>query len=217
MEIQIKYNGNLEKMQVKLNTKVSTLINKLAKKYSIDAGSIKLIFRGKQLTKAATNKLSDENIKQGDKLLLTIVEKPGKGRQNKKGVTKSEKKRSRDSDFPQCDPPEIIMRGPPPGALPGMNSQTQKLPTAPFVVYTKDGKIAKLSIESDALFISYEDGTYERLFDISYHTNTSPLEGHDGYISLHLTTKDDYRVFYYIPKQYQDVFKQFLTSLRPAG
>lgn len=213
MEIKIKYNGDLVSVPIDPKTTVAKVVKHLAKEFNITPGAIKLIHKGKQITKS-NNKIMDEGVKSGDKLLLNYTEKPGKKGGQKRAQKNERRKKTTEIIPDDIQLPEIAKKGPPPGAIEGLNSQVSKLPKTPFVVYTNEGKIAYLSVESDALFIKCEDGTCERLFDVSYNTKSCSVPGFEGYISLYLKTQNnELRVYHYIPKQYQNVLKEYLTSL----
>ncbi|EAX96875.1 hypothetical protein TVAG_390820 [Trichomonas vaginalis G3] len=212
MDIKVKYKADTYNYQIKKATSNSGFIKQLAKDLNLDSCSIKLIYKGKNLANSK-GKIIDEGITEGATLLLFAVDKSAKLSKPKRS---SDKKRSKISSamYEEIPIPEIVKKGPPPGCMDGLHTPVSKFPKQPFVVYTKDGSIAKLSIESDAIFVEAKDGNKERLFDVTYNSErTKEVPNYPNYISLCLNTNDEMRVYHYIPKQYQNIFKDFFTSL----
>lgn len=211
LTLKVKYKNDIFPYQIKKITTNSAFIKLLAKELCLEPNSIKLFYKGKTLANSKENKLVNDGIKDGDKILLTAVDKSIKLPKPKRSGNKKQPKNQQYEDIPI---PDIVRKGPPPGCMDGLHAPVSKFPKTPFVVYTKDGSIAKLSIESDALFVEYSDGAVERLFDISYNAEkTQDVPNFSNYISLYINTNDELRVYHYIPKQFQNLFKDFLNSL----
>jgi hypothetical protein len=175
-----------------------------------------LIFRGEKFQRS-DDLLTDHKIGNNAKLMLVVPEGPkappgkvdvaGAYTQRRNGVTMAAEDLR---NPPHCD---IIARGPPQGAGKSFVAKLAVLPKDPFVVYDRTAAIAKLSLESDALWIQGSGGQGTRVFfsDVkNAGVQECPNSGH--YFALWVVTAQEKHWFYFIPCQFAELISQIIST-----
>ena len=211
MQLIIRFKGNTAKIELPDDSKVSQLMEKISQELSVSAENQKIICTGKNITDPDAL-LSSYNLKNGSKILL--MEK------SKMETTKTPNPPpTRTSFFTQQPQPEflnspphdkIIAQGVPENCEKPFPSQMMVLPKTPFIVYNTEGKLSKLSFESDAIWVESNDEKQERIFYSDVKTYlVQEIPGYENkYVGLCLHTKYGKRWYYFIPNQYVAIMKK---------
>lgn len=185
----------------------------IEKKLGIHPEKQKIIFKGHTLNTPQTT-LSEYGIKNGARLLLVASsESVKKDNQQRSAKTNSKSKAAKHDHSKKVLKQAIIDKGPPEGCIEGNRTQVGVFPKEPFIVYDTNGIVARMSIESDAIWIEAENDQKERIFtsDEPTHPEILDIPGYeDQYFALKMITEHGQRVFYFLPKQYYEMFKQLL-------
>lgn len=188
-------------------------MSEIDKRLNIHPDKQKIIFKGRTL-KSPQATLSEHGIKNGSRLLLVASNESIKEDSLPRAAkTNSKSKAAKHDHSKKSLKQAIIDKGPPEGCIEGNKTQVGVFPKEPFVVYDTDGIVARMSIESDAIWIEAENDQKERIFTSDEHTHPEILEitGYeDQYFALKMITEHGPRIFYFLPKQYYEMFKQLL-------
>jgi hypothetical protein len=206
-KVSVQYNSKSYAVPISADITVSQFLDKVNEIVKVSAVDQTLICKGKKITRSDAL-LSSEGIAPNSKVMLVTKTNP-KAPDPKADLTNAAGFRriayslqSEDLNRPpHCD---IISRGPPPGCAAAYAGRTA-LPKDPFVVYTNGGVIAKLTIETDALWVQPADGPGLRIF---FHeikgSGTQECPGTKRYWALFVVTLLEKHWFYFIPGQYAD-------------
>jgi hypothetical protein len=111
---------------------------------------------------------------------------------------------------------EIIGQGP---LLPlygngGPIVQADHLPKRPFKLYNGDGAEAEVGFETEAIFSNPNGGRPERIFYSEIHNVLfSPIDGFESlYMQMALETDVGFRIFFFLPRQYQTIITHILKG-----
>lgn len=215
MEVFVHYQNKTTAIKLnnpkQTNPTVRNLFSEIKKVLNVQPKEQKLIFKGKTITsKESKKKLSEYEISSGSRVLLIKAASEDK---NKK---LSKKRNKKTLDIPK---PSIIQKGPPDGCMEGLKTQVNIFPNSPFIIYDTNGNVAKLSIESEALWIEPKDGEPERIFLNDIQDKSIQPQNQDmddsvnyNYLSISLMTSNGSKVLYFIPKQYGNLFKTLLND-----
>jgi len=211
-ELVIRAKGQLLKVPITAKTTCKNLYTDIGKLISEKVKSLKLIFKGKTIDND-TKKISEVGILPNSKILVLMRDPNIKDSPTGK-LTKKGKKGSKDSIKCYETNKTIIEKGPPEGCILGMKSSVQQLPSTKFITYDNNGLVSKLSLESSGtLWVEYDNGTNERLFDVECQHITDLEKYEDQYVAAFMATNSGPKVFYFIPKQYSETFKDFFNSV----
>ena len=219
MKLVIRFNRQMIPLEVPDDSKVSDLMESIQGNLSLNPDKQKIIFGGKTLNDS-NSLLSSYKIINGSKLLLM----------EKSGVVNAKPAAPTRHNFPYTTTlqPEfmnstphnkIIAQGVPAKAEKSFPSQMMALPKTPFIVYNTEGKLSKLSFESDAIWIETEEAENkeqkeERIFysDIKTHLLQELPNYENQYVGLCLSTKYGKRWYYFIPNQYVSLLRKVLPN-----
>lgn len=218
MKLIIRYNRQTVPLDLPDDSKVSDLMESIKENLDLSQDKQKIIFSGKTLSDSASL-LSSYKIGDGSKLLLmaksgtVAVKAPAPMRQ---GIYTA----ALQPEFMNSAPHnKIIAQGVPDEAEKPFPSQMMVLPKTPFVVYNTEGKLSKLSFESDAMWIETEEAEKkeqreERIFytDVKTHLLQEIPNYENKYVGLCLSTKYGKRWYYFIPNQYVSLIRKVLPN-----
>ena len=214
MDIVVRYQNDSLQIKLPIKSTCKKLYQDVGKNLGLKAKSMKMIFNGKTIPNDS-KLLTDFNLINKSKVLLISTDEKDLTLNKKQKKNSSKKSLTNRNKIPDLNF-DIIFKGPPEGCLPGMKSQVNHFPPNPFLTYDREGKLAKLSVESNnSLFIEYEDKKHERLFDVECNQVIDLDKYFDQYVAILLGTdieKNEQRIFYFIPKQYSDLFKDFFSK-----
>lgn len=118
---------------------------------------------------------------------------------------------------------EIVNKGPPKLRIFfGKPQQKSQLPMKAFKTYDKDGNFCRLAFESDGIFIYYKEKDYEtnkptneRIFyNEILSVKSFPTKNFSKfYNNLIMKTKFGYKVFYFIPVEYETIIRKVIHGL----
>jgi hypothetical protein len=186
---------------------VSQFLDKVNEIAKVTATEETLICKGKKIVRSDAV-LSAEGITPNCKIMLVTKASP-RNPDSKTGLTNAVGFRRTSfllgpEDLRQPPHSDIISRGPPPGCAAAYSGKTA-LPKDPFVVYTNGGVVAKLTIETDALWLQPADAPGIRIF---FHemkaSGVLACPGTNRYWALYVVTGQEKHWFYFIPGQYSD-------------
>ncbi|OHT08720.1 hypothetical protein TRFO_04808 [Tritrichomonas foetus] len=205
MQLNLRYNSSTHPINLPPDANVAVLQEAILNLLSIPIEAQKIIFRGKPLTQT-NQELSSFKISNGAKLLLLASQPPSS---NSKHL--SPQKNVHFNGFPQFNQlpeldQEILAAGPPEGTMKNYIAEVTVFPKTPFVVKTSKG-VAKMQIETEALFFQYDDGGYDRIFysDVKNY-NFAQLKK-DDYLHLRLSMQNEKEIIYFLPCQYAGAFQ----------
>jgi hypothetical protein len=211
MQVQVKYNNATLDIKLPGDAKVEMLQKEVSRLFAVPQEAQRIIFRGRPIS-GSTVDLAALNIVDGARLLLLASKPVDKtvGEDGKRSSLFPNMQFVNQRRSPTFVPdPVIVEKGPPPGAIRPYSAQTDSLPKEPFVVRTPNG-IAKLHIESDAIFVECEDGTNRRFF-FSSLTGQLVRLGNGEYFAVRAEEKE-VADLYFIPSQYRDVLTRIMRS-----
>jgi hypothetical protein len=195
MNVEVKYIDRTHKFCLSSDATVGDLSAALFSATGIAPIDQKLIFRGRPVSGGSTS-LSSCKVAHGAKLLLVAAPPPPKS----------------DSLMDGGDhiPASVAELGPPPGAGKAFMAQLAIFPKSPFVVRTPKG-VAQFSVETDAFYIQFEDGSAHRMFNTDMRRCLLQKIGRE-YFGMHFTTKTDTFWVAFIPVQYLEIMKATLPN-----
>jgi len=222
MEVRVRHKSEMHALHLTTNSTVGHLMTQINRQIHVPPREQRLIFQGKTLSDKK-DRLIDKHIVDGSKILLVVspVVKDG-ARASKRMPRPFARRQWRRSRLVQDDelylPPhaEFVMRGPPAGCMPGGRTPVGRFPTTPLVVYDTSGEIARMSFETDAIWVANEGGGQERIFltEIDMPQFVDIPDYRDQYIAVFISMDTGRRVFYFIPKQFQDLIEGYMERRR---
>jgi uncharacterized ubiquitin-like protein YukD len=218
IKLTIQYNRKPYTFTVPLDATVAQFMDIISETLKVAPTEQTLIFRGEKFQRS-DDLLSDHKIGNNAKLMLVVPDDPksppgkvdvaNQYTQRRNGVIMSAEDLR---NPPHC---EIIARGPPQGAGKSFAAKLTVLPKEPFVVYDRAGGIAKLSIESEALWIQGPSGQCTRVFftDVK-NAGVQECPNSTNYFTLWVATAHEKHWFYFIPCQFAELISQIITTGR---
>lgn len=218
MKVTVQYNRKPYAFTVPVDVTVSQLMEHINETLKVSPSEQTLIFRGEKFQRS-DDLLTDRKVGNNAKLMLVVPEGP-KSAPGKADVASAYAQRRNFLLMNAEDlrnPPHsgIIARGPPQGAGKAFVAKLTLLPKEAFVVYDRTGSVAKLSLESDALWIQGSVDQAMRIF-FSEVKNAGFQECPDSahYFALWVVTAQEKYWFYFIPCQFAESISQIINAGR---
>jgi hypothetical protein len=217
-KVSVQYNSKSYAIPISADMTVSQFLDKVNEIAKVTAVDETLICKGKKITRSDAI-LSDEGIVPNSKVML-VTKGPPKNADSKGGPPQLTQVPGfrRPSYFlgpenlSQAPHWDIISREPPPDCV-AAHPGKAALPKNPFVVYTNGGAVAKLTIETDALWVQPAEGAAIRIF---FHeikaSGVQECPGANRYWALYVVTAHEKHWFYFIPGQYSDNVSEIVRT-----
>lgn len=203
MQVQLRYQNETHDFQFPSGASVSSLMEVIARQFSIPPENQKIICKGKPLSAPF------DPLVNGSKILLMASSiLPQKVASPASATNRNSYPQSINSSIRE----DIFKMAPPNGVTKSHPFQSSILPNEPLHVVDEKGKVVDMFFESDALFFRCDEYT-ERIFFAEIRGYIQQDHPHQiGYFSLGLQIPNKNKWVYFVPSQYKNLVSSIIRK-----